>query len=173
MKILIAEDEPSIASAYKLALEPRGHGVTITSDGEECLDAYRRAITQRTTKVKEGAYIAPFDAALLDYRMPKKDGLEVAKEILAVEPRQRIIFASAYVRITLEESVKELGMVVELLQKPFSLKSFIDTLEDTEIFDKIKAFNANAKNIQSRHLNHDQINDLLAGLRVIMKEKTF
>nr|MDQ3852017.1 hypothetical protein [Thermoproteota archaeon] len=28
----------------------------------------------------------PFDAVVLDYRMPKKDGLEVAKEILALNP---------------------------------------------------------------------------------------
>jgi CheY-like chemotaxis protein len=30
--------------------------------------------------------------------MPKMNGMEVAKEILAVNPHQRIIFASAYVR---------------------------------------------------------------------------
>ena len=40
----------------------------------------------------------PFDAVILDYRMPRKDGLEVAKEILELNPRQRIIFASAYVK---------------------------------------------------------------------------
>ncbi|MDQ3967915.1 MAG: hypothetical protein M3275_05910 [Thermoproteota archaeon] len=34
---------------------------------------------------------------ILDYKMPKKDGLRVAKEILDMNPEQRIIFASAYV----------------------------------------------------------------------------
>ena len=28
--------------------------------------------------------ISPFDAVVLDYQMPKKNGLEVAKEILAL-----------------------------------------------------------------------------------------
>ena len=45
--------------------------------------------------------------------------MEVAKEILAVNPHQRIIFASAYVKETLEDSIKQLNQPVELLQKPF------------------------------------------------------
>jgi hypothetical protein len=45
--------------------------------------------------------------------------MEVAKEILTVNPHQRIIFVSAYVKETLEESVKQLRQAVELMQKPF------------------------------------------------------
>jgi CheY-like chemotaxis protein len=37
MKILIAEDYSDTAMAYKYSLDNRGHKVTITSDGEECL----------------------------------------------------------------------------------------------------------------------------------------
>jgi CheY-like chemotaxis protein len=48
----------------------------------------------------------PFDAVVLDYRMPKKDGLEVAKEILKMYPEQRIIFASAYIKESLEGAIK-------------------------------------------------------------------
>ncbi len=47
----------------------------------------------------------PYDAVVLDYRMPKKDGLGAAKEILALNPSERIIFASAYVDETLRESI--------------------------------------------------------------------
>jgi response regulator RpfG family c-di-GMP phosphodiesterase len=38
------------------------------------------------------------DAVILDYRIPRKDGIEVAKEILEINPKQRKTFASAYVR---------------------------------------------------------------------------
>jgi DNA-binding NarL/FixJ family response regulator len=31
---------------------------------------------------------------ILDYKMPKINGMEVAKEILAINPHQRIIFSS-------------------------------------------------------------------------------
>jgi CheY-like chemotaxis protein len=44
---------------------------------------------------------SPFDVVELDYKMPGKDGMEVAKEILTINPDQRIIFASAYFKETL------------------------------------------------------------------------
>jgi hypothetical protein len=47
------------------------------------------------------------------------NGMDVAKEILAVNPHQRIIFASAYVKETLQESVKQLKQIVEIMQNPF------------------------------------------------------
>jgi CheY-like chemotaxis protein len=50
--------------------------------------------------------------------MPGMNSMNVAKEILAVNPHQRIIFASAYVKETLQESVKQLKQIVELMQKP-------------------------------------------------------
>ena len=43
--------------------------------------------------------------------------MEVAKEILAINSRQRIIFASAYVNDILMEVVQQLKQPVELLQK--------------------------------------------------------
>jgi response regulator RpfG family c-di-GMP phosphodiesterase len=75
---------------------------------------------------------SPFDVVVLDYETPSKDGMEVAKEILQINPDQRIIFASAYVIKTLKDSVKELSRVVELLQKPFTMEAFVSTVEDNE-----------------------------------------
>jgi two-component SAPR family response regulator len=40
--------------------------------------------------------------------MPYINGIEVAKEILAVNPHQRVIFASAYVKDTVIDSIKNL-----------------------------------------------------------------
>ena len=41
--------------------------------------------------------VQPYDAVILDYKMPDRNGIEVAKEILAVNSHQRIIFVSAFV----------------------------------------------------------------------------
>jgi FixJ family two-component response regulator len=38
-------------------------------------------------------HIQPYGAVILDYKMPKVNGIDVEKEILSVNPRQRIIFA--------------------------------------------------------------------------------
>ena len=62
--------------------------------------------------------------------MPNGDGLQVAREILEINPDQRIIFASAHVRETLSESVKELKRAVDLMQKPFSISRLVDIVEN-------------------------------------------
>ncbi len=168
MKILIAEDEPDILMPYKIALEHRNHEVVVTDNGEDCLKAYHGAL-KRTYKSNG----SPFDAVVLDYRMPKKDGMEVAREILALNPRQRIIFASAYVKDTLVDSVKQLKQIVELMQKPFELDALIDTIEDKEIYNELSELNARVQQIRDLDPTHEEIRDLLEGLRVIMKGRTF
>jgi CheY-like chemotaxis protein len=117
---------PIIKKYYELKIK--------SLDGEECLEVYRRQKLQEHHhhhQQREGEHhhgkdgkthsssSSYFDVVILDYKMPKKDGLQVAKEILEINPDQRIIFASAYVIETLRESVKELKRVVELMQNPF------------------------------------------------------
>lgn len=112
--------------------------------------------------------------------MPKKDGLEVAKEIFALKPNQRIIFASAYVKNTLKESLERLEQLVEVMQKPFNVKSLIDTIEDKEITDGLKMLMTDLREIK-RHdkakgnldPTPEQIRVLFEGLRKIQKGRTF
>ena len=101
------------------------------------------------------------------------NGMEVAKEILNADPHQRIIFASAYVKETLEQSVKELKQVVELMQKPFALKQLTDTIEDTEAFEELRELNVDVDRIKGAELTHEEIFDLLDKLKRIQKNRTF
>lgn len=172
MKILIAEDEKDVLSAYQVALSTAGHEIVTTENGEDCIEAYRQHFEQ-FKKDKKPNRRAPFDAVLLDYRMPKKDGMQVAREILALYPRQRIIFASAHVKETLLDSVKQLNRVVELMQKPFGIKALIDTIEDKEIYDGLQALNVKIDQLKDMNPSHDQISELLEGLRKLQKGKTF
>lgn len=162
MKILVAEDERDILFQYERALEGNGHKVTATADGEECLRVYM-------SEMQKGAF---FDVVVLDQRMPKMDGMEVARRILAAYPKQRIIFASAYVKETLLESVKQLKQVVELLQKPFDLDTLVDTIEDKEIYEKLEKLNVKVQEIKSLNPTHEQVRDLLEGLTKLRKAKT-
>jgi CheY-like chemotaxis protein len=101
--------------------------------------------------------------------MPLKDGLEVAKEILAIQPKQRIMFASAYVQETLAESVKTLRQVVELVQKPFDIVEFADLLEDKGIWKGLEQMNVKIKDILSLEPTHAEILGLLEGLQKLQK----
>src|ERR1041385_3991928 len=120
MKILVAEDEPNIAESYKLLLEFKGHEVVLTRDGEECTHSYKQSLSASS--------ISSFDLVILDYRMPKKDGIQVAKEILSLVPTQRILLATAYVQDISISRLQEIPATrgVELIQKPFDFDTFLN-----------------------------------------------
>ena len=81
MKILLAEDDPHVSMIMQLCLEKMGgHQTVLAEDGQAAL----------LTALQE-----PFDLILLDGMMPKKSGLEVAKELQARGSKVPIIFLSA------------------------------------------------------------------------------
>ncbi len=172
MKILIAEDESDILMQYELALRDRNHDVVVTHDGEQCLDEFYKELENQESSHKSKISRPPFDAVILDYRMPKKDGMEVAKEILAIEPKQRILFASAYVLDTLVDSVKTLQQVVELIQKPFELDPFVELVEDKGIYTELEKLNVRVKDVKDLNPTHQQVQDLLHGLKKLQKGRT-
>src|SRR5436309_7726794 len=171
MNILVAEDEKDIALLYRKALEARNHHVVITSNGEECLKTYHDVFQELTSSCMSimKNFQLPFDVILLDYKMPQINGLELAKEILAVNSHQRIIFASAYVKETLENIIKQLKHVVELIQKPFTIMKLIDTIEDKEVYDELHKLNVDIEVVRALVPTHEQIIDLVRRLRKIQK----
>jgi|SRR5581483_182481 len=158
MRILIAEDEENISLTYKLFLEDRGHEVTITTNGKECLEKYRSNIP-KTENAR--SHVPYYDVVVLDYRMPGLDGLAVAREILKLRPDQRIIFASAYTEETLADSVKQLKMFVELLQKPFDPDVLVEIIEGNRVYEELKSAANDRKKLDDWDLTHDEVQDLL------------
>lgn len=66
MKILIVEDEKKVASFIKRGLEDDSYQVTLSHDG---VDGFKRASS------------GEFDLIILDYMLPKKDGLTVLHDL--------------------------------------------------------------------------------------------
>ncbi len=120
LKILVAEDNEFTSSQYNRILEKEGHKVTITKDGEECLQRFKEE-----KKKNDKKSLGPFDVVVLDQSMPKKSGKQVADEILENTPNQRIIFASAYALGSENDTTESFKDNVEFLQKPFSLTKLV------------------------------------------------
>ena len=164
-RILIAEDDEDTALTYKMALKDAGYEAKIVDNGEECAKIYLEKFQEfrllKSRKTAVHPYDQPFEVVILDYRMPRMDGLQVAKEILTVNPRQRIIFASAYVKETLKDSVKGLKQVVELLQKPFSSQILVDMIRDKQVYKQLKRYRVDTKILQKAELTHEQLMELL------------
>ena len=126
-KILIAEDNEYTAKQYKTILEKRGHDVTMTKDGVECIEEYTNEAKYGELFRKEKA--PPYDIVLLDHDMPRKNGATAAKEILDMKPNQRIIFLSAYGHGILGSSDELRDDTVQKNKKPFSLEFLINKIE--------------------------------------------
>jgi response regulator RpfG family c-di-GMP phosphodiesterase len=92
-------------------------------------------------------------------------GIEVAKEILAVNPHQRIIFASAYVKDTVIDKIKNLKHLKESIQKPFGMQKLIDLIEDKKIYEELQRLNVDLDVIKALNPSHEQIVDLLYRLQ--------
>lgn len=127
LNILVAEDNEFTAKQYKTALEKRGHKVTLTKDGVECVDEYVNEAKYSELFRKEKT--PPFDIVLLDHDMPRKNGVNAAKEILATKPNQRIIFLSAYGHGILGEIDELRDDSVQIIQKPFALDFLLKKIE--------------------------------------------
>ena len=103
-RILVAEDEPSIALGLEDDLKLEGYEVEVARDGET---ASRRAREQS------------FDLIILDVMLPHKDGFEVCRELRRAGLRTPVILLTAKT----QESDKVLGLELgadDYVTKPFS-----------------------------------------------------
>lgn len=109
IKILLAEDEPSLALIIKESLETRNFEVHVCDNGDK---AWKSFLNQK------------FDAIVLDVMMPIKDGFTVAKEIRQIDKNIPIIFLTAKSQT---QDVVE-GFTIggnDYLKKPFSMEELI------------------------------------------------
>jgi len=152
LNILVAEDNEFTAKQYKTALEKKGHQVTLTKDGEECFDIYNDEV--KYSELFKKSKQSPFDIVLLDQNMPRKTGIEVAKEILGLRGNQRIIFLSAYAQKILVDADNVKEDTIQILQKPFSLDFLVKKIEG-------RILNSRANRTLEDRIKGDQVNNLM------------
>jgi len=134
MRILIADDEPSILKLYSVWLKLENRHVITVEDGQKCLEVYKKEYNHHQLENY-------FDVVILDEKMPKMTGLQAAVEILKINPQQRIIFASGYLEKTLLESLTTLNKAIEVLEKPFLLEALDNMINKSTIFEKLEKIN--------------------------------
>jgi CheY-like chemotaxis protein len=157
-QVLVVEDDLVAALQYKVSLEARRHKVIITDNGEDCLEAYWDAL-DRLRAAGLGAQWHPYDTVIIDYKIPKIDGAEVAQEILVSNPRQRILFATAYMSELMGHfsKIARLGRYVEILQKPFDKDVLTDIVEDKALHEELRAHGVDVDALLMAGATHDQL----------------
>ena len=112
MRILVVDDEPQLRRALERALKLEGYEVALAADGEEALAA---AVEQRP------------DAIVLDVLMPKRDGLEVCRELRGRRDRTPVLMLTA--RDGVADRVDGLDAGADdYVVKPFALEELLARL---------------------------------------------
>ncbi len=105
MRILVAEDDPSLADGIAAYLRPLGHAVEVARNGA---DADTMLIQER------------FDLLLVDVGLPRMDGFEVVRRLRARSEATPTIMVTA--RDTLDDRIHGLDTGADdYLVKPFEL----------------------------------------------------
>ena len=112
--VLIVDDEMFIVELYRDILQLRGYRVVGTAfDGEEALRKYSSNADKP-------------EVIIMDHRMPVMNGVDATKEIMRMNPKQKVIFVSADVLV--EKEAREAG-AIEFLSKPFRMDDLVEMMQ--------------------------------------------
>ena len=124
MKILIVEDEAGIVQFLKQGLEEEGYEIRAAFDGLQGFEVFKKE---------------SFDLILLDWMLPKMNGLELCKSIRLKNKTIPIIFLTA--KDTIQDTIEGLKSGAnDYIKKPFSFDELLERIkihfrnqEDNEI----------------------------------------
>ncbi|MCJ7830055.1 MAG: response regulator transcription factor [Desulfobacterales bacterium] len=109
MRLLLVEDDAKIAAFVLKGLREAGYAVDHASDGEE------------------GLFLAldtPYDAAIVDIMLPKRDGLSVVREMRRRKNNTPVIILSA--KSTIDDRIRGLQTGADdYLTKPFAFSELL------------------------------------------------
>ncbi len=109
MRILLVEDEKKVARFIKQGLEEERYTVDVVYDGE---------------KAEALALADDYDLIILDVLLPRKDGLEVLKQIRAKKVNTPVLLLTA--KSAVEDKVKGLDSGADdYLTKPFAVAELL------------------------------------------------
>ncbi len=120
-RILVVDDEAIVRDTVGTMLRSIGYRVEFSKDGEEAIDAYKKA--------KESG--EPFDAVILDLTIPGGlGGISVMQRLLDIDPGVRAILSSGYSNDQVMSSFSDYGFS-DFIAKPYSIGELSKVLRTT------------------------------------------
>jgi len=114
-RVLYVDDEEALVFLVRRLLERRGYAVSVFTDPEAAMAAFRAAPDA-------------FDVVVTDFNMPKLSGLDVARIVRELRPDVPIAIASGYVTEELRGQAGPAG-VATLIYKEDLVDRFCDSIE--------------------------------------------
>jgi len=114
VRVLVAEDNPSVRDFITRSLASAGHKVASVGDGQQALDALARE---------------KFDVLVTDIVMPNVDGIALALKAVRLFPDLRIVMISGYAQERMRAHNLD-TLVHRIIAKPFSLEEICGAVKD-------------------------------------------
>lgn len=152
IKVLIVDDEVSQTDLLKGFLQKKGYCVTTTQDPEEALEVIQSR---------------DIDLMIVDYRMPKMNGLSLIKKVRAIDPVVGIIMVSAYGSIETAVEVIKAG-ASEFLTKPIDLSGLLLSIEKSIDKKQLLEENRQLKEILQERFHLENIIGSSSALEEVM-----
>ncbi len=112
-RILVVDDEVVFCELLKTLLKSSGHDVLTANNGRQALEVFKQHRPQFT---------------MLDLRLPEMDGLEVLKQIRAIDTKAAVMILTAWGSDALELQARRLG-VTDFLSKSLSFDTIVASLQ--------------------------------------------
>lgn len=131
MKILLIEDNMSLASIIQIMLEDEGISVDCSNDGLKGLKLFKQNLD--------------YDVVITDIKLPGLSGYEIFESIKKINDTIPIIIITAYGNIP--DAVKAIKSgAFDYITKPFDNDEFLMVIKKAIEFKKLKSENLNLKN---------------------------
>ncbi|RIK53235.1 MAG: hypothetical protein DCC57_08640 [Chloroflexi bacterium] len=113
--ILVVEDDRVARSALEDIFDLLGYRSLLAQDGEEALRLYTE-------------HAGTIDLVLSDLRMPKMDGIELARRLTALDPQVKVVLSTGYASEDQRQALT--GAKIDgWIQKPYSLEQLTALLD--------------------------------------------
>jgi len=114
-RVLLADDDPQIRAFLQASLRARQYLVDLASDGVEALDVVER-------------FGATVNLLITDIKMPRMDGVSLARAVAQILPRLPVLFISGWAD-PLDEPEWQKPQYA-FLRKPFLPKALVSCIEE-------------------------------------------
>ena len=111
---MLVDDETAITTAARVVLKRKGFEVQVFNDSLEALEALE-------------ADPDAMDLLVCDYTMPKLNGLDLARKVIALRPELPIVMATGVIDSDEMETARSEG-IREILKKPFRMEVLLEVV---------------------------------------------
>jgi len=147
-RVLVVDDDEQVLRSIERVLTSAGHHVTTDTRGNTCLDS---------------AASQPFDVALVDYKLPNMDGLEVLQRLREIQPRCVRMLMTGELVLPLVVTAVNVGKVSRVIEKPFDANTLVETVvEALSNHERLTSMLQNQRGEGSAQ-ERRQLNEVLSG----------